>query len=341
MLLFGKRGVFAAWALGAIAGMASFAAPASAQSAAESSCPATAPIDAWARRNNYVNMADGGDIVCGDFTGDGAPDAIVFLTSAEEWTGNSLPPYGVFLFRNVGGRLQHLRTLSTPDDMKIFGVGYEDTRIERGRITLVHQTLEPEDSRCCPTGVTAFTINTETGRVTERLLRRMDEAEQQRLVDRTNAANAAAEAPPARQELPVAIMPPPAWTVQQAGAASYAFSRTGFAAMPELSLSCLPNRRVQFGISLPHHTANALTLQLMTPDGRSVTLDRGWRRHPSGSWFILVDGPLIDLLSGGADSARVALNGRFAGTISLRGSHAAIRRALSPCWAWPPMPVRG
>ncbi len=327
MRLSGKLLVVAAWALVAIAGMNLSASPASAQTAnVAANCPSTAPIDAWARRNNYLNVAESGDIVCGDFTGDGATDAIVFLTSAEEWGGNSMPPYGVMLFRNVGGRLQHLRTISSPDDMRIFGTGYEDTRIERGRITLVHQTLHRDDSRCCPTGVTAFTIDTTTGRVTSRLLRRMDEAEQQRLVDRTNTQHGAAEAAAA----------PAGWRVERADNGNpYAIVQTGMSAMPELRMGCGPNGSPVLVARLPNQAANAhLNLTFATGPSSIAVLDINWQREPGGTnWLNMLRDPTVpNLLGGNASAADVSLNGRSLGRLSLAGSTATLREALAACW---------
>ena len=331
MRLSGMRFVVAAWALGAVAGMNFAAAPASAQPAAAAfpGCPSIAPINAWARRNNYVAAANSGDVLCGDFTGDGAADAVAFLEADEEWSGNSMPPYAVILFRNVGGRLQHLRTVSTPDNMTIFGTGYEDARFERGRIVLTHQTLTASDSRCCPTGVTAFTINATTGRVAERLLRRMDEAEQQRLVDRSNAeaATATATAPAVASS---------GWRVERNERGGvYAIVRTGMSALPEMRLACGPNGSPVFAANLPNQAPNAhLNLTFATGPDTIAVLDTDWQRDPSGpTWVKMLRDPTVpNLLGGNASAADVRLNGRALGRLSLAGSTATLREALAACW---------
>jgi len=326
--LFGMRFVVAAWALGAVAGMGSIAAPAQAQPAAAAfpGCANIAPINAWARRNNYVAAANSGDVICGDFTGDGAPDAVAFLEADEEWSGNSMPPYAVILFRNVGGRLQHLRTVSTPDNMTIFGTGYEDARFEQGRIVLTHHTLTAQDSRCCPTGVTAFTINTATGRVAERLLRRMDEAEQQRLVDRSNAAADAATGATASS----------GWRVERADNGNpYAIVQTGMNAMPELRLACGPNGSPVFAANLPNQAPNThLNLTFATGPHTIAVLDINWQKDPSGpTWVNMLRDPTVpNLLGGNASAADVRLNGRSLGRLSLAGSTSTLREALSGCW---------
>ncbi|MET0183162.1 MAG: hypothetical protein ABW199_09775, partial [Caulobacterales bacterium] len=91
-------------------------------------------------------------IFWGDFTGDGAPDALAW---ADFDTGGSSWNHGVGLFRNEGGRMVFMRT-----EDEVYGMEPRDPHFETGKITLTTSMPGPNDPLCCPTQARAWVINT-------------------------------------------------------------------------------------------------------------------------------------------------------------------------------------
>ncbi len=118
------------------------------QSAAE------AQITAWAR--GQFN-AEGTGLIepvasfFGDFTGDGAPDAIAFSYID---TGGSAANLDVSLFRNDAGHMTHVR------QVEVWGQEPRDVAFSVGRITLTTTMPKPGDPHCCPTGSQQWTVAT-------------------------------------------------------------------------------------------------------------------------------------------------------------------------------------
>lgn len=117
-------------------------------------CPPTGPVARWGSANVADYMADN-LIFCGDFTGDGAPDAFAVIRYA--LGGNNFGQEGV-LFQNVGGQLRFLRRVpefyGTPNSAK-FAVG---------KVTLAMTVMLPTDTRCCPTGKEIREVDATSGR---------------------------------------------------------------------------------------------------------------------------------------------------------------------------------
>ncbi|MGE0829763.1 MAG: hypothetical protein AB7O04_10475 [Hyphomonadaceae bacterium] len=106
-------------------------------------------ITAWARQ--HEGLIEPVDMFFGDFTGDGAADAIAFAYVA---TGGSSANLVIGLFRNEGGRLAFWRT-----DETVYGMEPRDVAFAPGRITLTTTMPRPGDPHCCPTGSQTWTID--------------------------------------------------------------------------------------------------------------------------------------------------------------------------------------
>jgi hypothetical protein len=109
-------------------------------------------ITAWARGLHGVNLIEPVAIFYGDYSGDGAADALAW---AHYLMGGSGAGLTVGLFRNEGGRMVFVRTV---DD--VYGSEPRDVRFAVGRITLTTTMPNPGDPHCCPTGSQAWTIDT-------------------------------------------------------------------------------------------------------------------------------------------------------------------------------------
>jgi hypothetical protein len=137
------------------AGAPEASAPADAAAAAVSSTepPAGAEdaIKAWARAQHGTSLIEPVDIFYGDFTGDGAADALAFASFEMGGSGAGL---SVALFRNEGGRMAFMRT-----DDTVFGSEPRNVRFATGRITLTTTMPKPGDPHCCPTGEQDWAIN--------------------------------------------------------------------------------------------------------------------------------------------------------------------------------------
>ena len=108
-------------------------------------------IRAWAFERH------GGDtqifqIFFGDFTGDGAPDALAWVLYP---TGGNSSALDAELFRNENGRMVYLRSAA-----EVFGSRPRDVAFAPGRITLTTTMPRPGEPRCCPSGSQNWTIET-------------------------------------------------------------------------------------------------------------------------------------------------------------------------------------
>ncbi|MBL8543997.1 MAG: hypothetical protein JNJ63_09310 [Hyphomonadaceae bacterium] len=124
---------------------------AAAQTASAAPAGAETTITAWYREQLGNQLIEPVSIFFGDFTGDGAPDALAW---GDFDTGGSSANHLVALFRNQGGRMVHWR-----NDETVFGQEPRDVSISHGRITLTTTMPRPGDPHCCPTGEQSWTIN--------------------------------------------------------------------------------------------------------------------------------------------------------------------------------------
>jgi hypothetical protein len=122
-------------------------APAAAPAGAEDS------IVAWYRSQHGVNLIEPVNIFYGDFSGDGAADALAF---GYYNMGGSSAGIAVALFRNESGQMTFARTV---DD--VYGMEPRDVQFAPGRITLTTTMPQAGDPHCCPTGSEDWTIAAE------------------------------------------------------------------------------------------------------------------------------------------------------------------------------------
>lgn len=108
-------------------------------------------INAWYREQFSTNLIEPVSITYGDFTGDGAPDALAWAYFA---TGGSSGDTNISLWRNESGRMVFMRS---PED--VYGQEPRDIQIANGRITLKTSVPRDGDPHCCPTGEQSWTIN--------------------------------------------------------------------------------------------------------------------------------------------------------------------------------------
>lgn len=114
---------------------------------------AHATILAWARERLGAAVYEPIAIFRGDFTGDGAADALAWVLYPSGGNSNFLR---VELFRDETGRLVHHRSV---DD--VFGSEPRDVVFVPGRITLTSTMPRPGDPRCCPSGSQDWVIDTD------------------------------------------------------------------------------------------------------------------------------------------------------------------------------------
>ncbi len=126
---------------------------ASVQPAAATPNGAETSITAWFREQLGNQLIEPVQIFYGDFTGDGAPDALAW---GDFDTGGSGGNHLIALFRNQGGRLTHWR-----NDETVFGQAPRNVSFTRGSITLTTTMPRPGDTHCCPTGEQNWTIETD------------------------------------------------------------------------------------------------------------------------------------------------------------------------------------
>ncbi len=124
---------------------------AAAQTASGAPAGANEAITGWHREQFGANLIEPVEIIYGDFTGDGAPDALAWAYFA---TGGSSGDTSISLWRNDHGRMVFVRS---PDD--VYGQEPRNIQITRGRITLTTSVPRAGDPHCCPTGEQNWTIN--------------------------------------------------------------------------------------------------------------------------------------------------------------------------------------
>jgi hypothetical protein len=116
--------------------------------------PAGAPdaITAWAVERYGAQIMQPVQAFYGDFTGDGASDALAWVLYMSG--GNSLF-LDVALFRNEGGAMRYYRSAAN-----VFGGDPRNVVFALGRVTLTSTMPRPGDPRCCPTGSQDWIIDT-------------------------------------------------------------------------------------------------------------------------------------------------------------------------------------
>jgi hypothetical protein len=87
----------------------------------------------------------------GDFTGDGATDAIAFIYHAPP--GGNAVYLDVSLFESVDGHLVHTRVVD-----EVTGIMPRVVSISPGLIEVTTTVPKPGEPRCCPTGEKRYTI---------------------------------------------------------------------------------------------------------------------------------------------------------------------------------------
>lgn len=125
---------------------------AAAQTSAGAPAGADDAIAAWYRQQHGVNLIEPVNTFYGDFSGDGAADALAFGYFDMGGSGAGLT---IALFRNESGNMSLVRTV---DD--VFGMDPRNVQFSQGRITLTTTMPRPGDPHCCPTGSQDWTIET-------------------------------------------------------------------------------------------------------------------------------------------------------------------------------------
>lgn len=118
-------------------------------------CPSLAPVERWGKQANPADYMDSNSVFCGDFTGDGKPDAFAVVRFA--MGGNNYGQDAV-LFENVGGTLRVLRAVP-----EFFGQPDRAT-FSTGKVILDMTVMRPNDPRCCPSGKERREVDVATGR---------------------------------------------------------------------------------------------------------------------------------------------------------------------------------
>lgn len=119
--------------------------------------PARAEIQRYLAQRGITRSLLRAFVFYGDFTGDGAADALAVVYSHIEGSASGFD-ITVATFRNEGGRFVHHR-----DHANVFGTSPSDVRFSPGRIQLTTKMPGPNDPRCCPTQTRRWTIATGTG----------------------------------------------------------------------------------------------------------------------------------------------------------------------------------
>ena len=131
---------------------------AEASAAATQTAAVTAPagaseaITAWYRERLGATLIEPVEVFYGDFTGDGAADAMAWAYHNTD--GNSTG-HVLALFRNEGSQMTFVRTQD-----EVQGSEPTNVAIGSGRITLTTKVHLPTDPGCCPTGAQEWTIAT-------------------------------------------------------------------------------------------------------------------------------------------------------------------------------------
>lgn len=117
-----------------------------------SAAEADAVIAAWVNEQTGGDLIDGPTIFRGDFSGDGAADALVYYLTP---LGGNNFSVNWALFRAEGGALTFLRMHEG-----VYGTEPRDVVFAPGQITLTTTMPREGDARCCPTGSQQWTIAT-------------------------------------------------------------------------------------------------------------------------------------------------------------------------------------
>ncbi len=120
--------------------------------AAQAPVGASEAITAWYRQRLGTTLIEPVEVFYGDFSGDGAPDALAW---AYHNTDGNMTGHVLALFRNEAGQMAFVRTQDEVDGSEPTNVA-----ISAGRITLTTKVHTPSDPGCCPTGSQEWTIET-------------------------------------------------------------------------------------------------------------------------------------------------------------------------------------
>ncbi|MGH6951401.1 MAG: hypothetical protein ACREH4_11035 [Vitreimonas sp.] len=118
--------------------------------AAEAPAGASDAITAWYRQRLGATLIEPVEVFYGDFSGDGAADAVAWAYHSTE--GN-MTEHVLALFRNEGGQMTFVRT-----EDSVQGSEPTNVAVSAGRVTLTTKTHTPSDPGCCPTGASDWVI---------------------------------------------------------------------------------------------------------------------------------------------------------------------------------------
>ena len=99
----------------------------------------------------YIGNTERIDVFEGDFTGDGADDAVAFIYHAA--VGGNAVYLDVSLFDSEGGQLVHKLVVQD-----VVGSNPRDVTISPGLIEFTMTVPKPGEPRCCPTGEKRYTV---------------------------------------------------------------------------------------------------------------------------------------------------------------------------------------
>ena len=127
------------------------AAPAAAPSSATAApAGASEAITAWYRQRLGATLIEPVEVFYGDFSGDGAPDALAWGYFN---TDGNMTDHVLALFRGDGGTMTFVRT-----DETVQGSEPTNVAFAAGRVTLTTKVALPSDPGCCPTGSQDWTV---------------------------------------------------------------------------------------------------------------------------------------------------------------------------------------
>lgn len=112
---------------------------------------AEAELLAWARGLYGTQLIEPLNTFFGDYTGDGANDALAF---AYYDVGGSGAMLNVSIFRNEDGRMVHEK------QVEVFGAEPRDAAFSAGQIKVTTLMPGPNDAHCCPTQPREWTVAT-------------------------------------------------------------------------------------------------------------------------------------------------------------------------------------
>jgi hypothetical protein len=117
---------------------------------AEAPAGANEAITAWYRQRLGGSLIEPVEVFYGDFSGDGAPDALAW---GYHNTDGNMTDHVLALFRNEGAQMVFVRT-----DEVVQGSEPTNVAFASGRVTLTTKVPLPTDPGCCPTGSQEWTI---------------------------------------------------------------------------------------------------------------------------------------------------------------------------------------